>query len=65
MGQLKITQVRSSSRREASQGRTLVALGIREAEVAPQSVAQPGDAPRVAVAHQVLRLEAPRQRLDD
>jgi large subunit ribosomal protein L30 len=30
MGQLKITQVRSSSRREASQGRTLVALGIRK-----------------------------------
>jgi large subunit ribosomal protein L30 len=30
MGQIKITQVRGSSRREASQGRTLIALGIRK-----------------------------------
>jgi large subunit ribosomal protein L30 len=30
MGQIKITQVRSSSRREGSQGRTLIALGIRK-----------------------------------
>ena len=29
MAQLKITQVRSSSRRKANQGRTLTALGIR------------------------------------
>jgi large subunit ribosomal protein L30 len=30
MGRLKITQVRSASRREASQGRTLKALGIQK-----------------------------------
>lgn len=43
MAQLKITQVRSSSRRKANQGRTLIALGIRRNQ---QSVVK-NDTPQI------------------